>query len=70
MTRVQFREDDDVVAYVEALGENPNEVAKRAFEAEVRRLKAHEARRKLAKLGLPRVDGAEEIRRLRENERA
>lgn len=67
MTRVQFREDEDLVAYVEAQGENPNDVAKRAFEAEVRRMKVREARKKLAKLQLSPPDGASEIRRLRDD---
>ena len=66
MTRVQFREDEDVVAFVEARGENPNEVAKRAFEAEVRRMRTRDARKKLAKLGLSPPDGASEIRKLRD----
>jgi hypothetical protein len=67
VTRVQFREDEDLVAYVEAQGENPNDVAKRAFEAEVRRMKVREARKKLAKLQLSPPDGASEIRRLRDD---
>lgn len=40
MTRVQFREDPAVVDWVAAQGLNPNEVARKAFEAEVRRLRA------------------------------
>jgi hypothetical protein len=40
--RVQFRETEDVLAYVQGLGLNPNEVARAAFEAEVRRLRAKE----------------------------
>lgn len=66
VTRVQFREDAEVVAYVEQAGLNPNEVAKRAFEAEVRRMKAREARAKLKALNLPATDSAAEIRRLRD----
>lgn len=66
VTRVQFREDDEVVDYVEGRGVNPNELAKRAFEQEVRRMKAKEARERLRKLNLPRVHGAREIRRLRD----
>lgn len=68
MTRVQFREDADVVAYVEAEGLNPNEVAKRAFEAEVRRMKAKKAREALRKLKLPAFDSAAEIRRMRDRD--
>lgn len=66
MTRVQFREDEDILAYVASRGQNPNDLAKRAFEAEVRRMKIREAREKLARLSLPPIDGAEEIRRLRD----
>ena len=70
MTRVQFREDDELVAYVAANGLNPNDVAKRAFQDEVRRMKAREARAKLRKLNLPPIDGAAEIRRIRDAEHA
>jgi kynureninase len=56
--RVQFREDDDVVSYVATtLGLNPNDVAKRAFEAEVRRLRASRRRAKIASLDLKPVKG-------------
>lgn len=67
MTRVQFREDDEVVSYVERHGENPNDVAKRAFEQEVRRMKAREARARLKKAKIGKIDGAAEIRRLRDS---
>ncbi|MEA3199789.1 MAG: hypothetical protein QOE90_1217 [Thermoplasmata archaeon] len=67
MTRVQFREDDDVVAYVASAGLNPNEVAKRAFEDEVRRLKARQARAKLRKLNAPAIDGAAAVREIRDD---
>ncbi len=66
MTRVQFREDDDLVDYVRELGLNANDVAKRAFEQEVRRMKAREAREKLRRLNIRRIDGAREIRRIRD----
>lgn len=45
--RVQFREDEGIIAFVEKLGLNPNEVAREAFEREVRRLKAEEKVKKL-----------------------
>jgi hypothetical protein len=67
VTRVQFREDDDVVAYVASAGLNPNEVAKRAFEDEVRRLKARQARAKLRKLNAPAIDGAAAVREIRDD---
>lgn len=38
--RVQFREDEDILSFVESQGLNPNELARRLFEAEVRRLRA------------------------------
>ena len=66
-TRVQFREDDDVVRYVEGLGENPNEVARRAFEQEVPRMKAREARARLRKMRIGKVDSASAIRRVRDS---
>jgi hypothetical protein len=46
-SRVQFREDEDVVEYVASIGLNPNEVAREAFEREVRRLKAEQKVKKL-----------------------
>lgn len=45
--RVQFREDEEVIAFIEKLGLNANEVAREAFEREVRRLKAEEKVKKL-----------------------
>jgi hypothetical protein len=38
--RVQFREDEDAIAFLEGMGLNPNEVAKSAFDARVRKLRA------------------------------
>lgn len=37
--RVQFREDEATLRFVASLGLNPNEVARAAFEKEVRRLR-------------------------------
>jgi hypothetical protein len=45
--KVQFREDADVLAFVESQGVNPNELARELFEAEVRRMKAKRRREKL-----------------------
>lgn len=39
VTRIQFREDDALVAWVAAQGLNPNDFAKQAFENEARRLR-------------------------------
>lgn len=54
--RVHFREDADLLAYVEGLGMNPNDFAKRLFEEEVCRLRAQERFRRIqqAWVRLPR----------------
>lgn len=64
--RVQFREDEDVLAYVEAQGLNPNELARRLFEAEVRRMRVAEkfARLRAANIRLD-TPAAELIRQAR-----
>jgi hypothetical protein len=41
--KVQFREDPELLRYVEARGLNPNEVAKHAFEAEVQRMRTSDS---------------------------
>lgn len=66
--KVQFREDPEVLRYVEARGLNPNEVAKRAFEAEVRRMKVDEswARIRAANIRLGGRSVAEDVREDRE----
>lgn len=66
--RVQFREDEGTLAFVRDLGLNPNQVAREAFEAEVRRLRAQHRHEKLQAAGieLPRP-AAEMIREDREN---
>ncbi len=40
MDKIQFREDPALLDFVQGRGLNPNEVAKRAFEAEVQRMKS------------------------------
>lgn len=55
--RVQFREDEDTIAFLESLGLNPNDVARTAFETEVRRLRAKAKFDKLRSLNL-RLDGS------------
>jgi hypothetical protein len=64
--RVQFREDEDVLAYVASLGLNPNEVARRAFEREVRRLRADEKVKKLRAFKI-RLAPGEAVRLVRED---
>lgn len=45
---VQFREDEDVLAYLRDRGINPNRFAREAFEATLRKLRAQEAADELA----------------------
>lgn len=54
--RVQFREDEETIAFVEDLGLNPNELARELFEKEVRRLRAERRHERLeeAEISLPR----------------
>ena len=65
-SRVQFREDEDVIAYVEGLGLNPNEVAREAFEREVRRLRAEAKVKKLRSFKI-RLAPGEAARLVRED---
>lgn len=64
---MQFREDEDVVAFVQEQGLNPNELARRLFEAEVRRMRARDRMDRLRErdIRLPRR-AAEAIREDRE----
>jgi len=55
--RVQFREDEAIVGFVTALGLNPNEVARDAFRAEARRLRARQKRLKVAAVPRKSVKG-------------
>lgn len=66
--RIQFREDEDVIAFVESQGINPNMLARELFEAEVRRMRAEFRYRKIREMNirLPR-SGAEIIREERES---
>lgn len=65
--KIQFREDEELLAYVQSKGLNPNEVAREAFEAEVRRMKADDKYDRLAKLGLRfSKDPTESVREDRE----
>lgn len=67
VTRVQFREDDDTVAFVAKAGMNPNELARDLFRAEVRRMraKAKFERLRARNIQLP-ASSAEIIRELRD----
>lgn len=66
--RVQFREDEEVVQFVESRGINPNDLAKRLFEAEVRRMRAEARLQEIRRRGirLPRP-AAEMVRDERES---
>lgn len=70
MDKVQFREDPALLEFVKSRGLNPNEVARAAFEAEVRRMKAdnwleriRELQKNMKPLGQP---AAEILREMRE----
>lgn len=65
---VQFREDDETIAFVQGLGFKPSELAKAGFEKEVRRLKAEEWGRKLAghKIHWPPGEPERTIRAMRD----
>lgn len=69
VTRVQFREDDALVAWVVAQGLNPNEFAKQAFEDQVRRLrvKAKFERLRSFKIDAPPGSAARWIREDRDS---
>lgn len=68
MTKVQFRIDDPLVEFLHARGMNANEVARRAFEAEVRRLRARDAQERLRRARITfRGDAAALVREERES---
>lgn len=54
--KVQFREDEEVLAYLEDHGINPNELARELLEAEVRRMRAADRARRISarNIRLPR----------------
>lgn len=47
---VQFREEADALQYLRTRGINPNEFGKEAFESALRRVRAEEKARELAKI--------------------
>jgi hypothetical protein len=65
---VQFREDPEVVAFVEALGLKAGQLAKEAFQREVRRLRAREHAKELAsfRVKLPRGLAERAVRETRD----
>lgn len=62
--RVQFREDEEALTYVRTRGLNPNDLAKRLFEAEVRRMRAEDRHARLQEMQvrMPAGGGAEMVR--------
>lgn len=65
---VQFREDSEALAYLRGRGVNPNEFAREAFEANLRKIRAQETAEKLSEVqaDLPRPV-AEIIREARDS---
>lgn len=61
--RIQFHEDEETLAFVESLGLDPDALARRAFQREVRRLRAEKRHQRLeeAQIRLPR-SAAEVVR--------
>lgn len=64
MGTVQFREDDEVIAYLRAEGMNPNEFARDLLEAWVRRSKAQ---KRMDRLRASAVDLGDVVRLVRED---
>lgn len=67
-SKVQFREDEEVLAFLESKGVNPNELARDLLEAEVRRMRAADRMERLRarRVRLPRP-AAEIVREDRES---
>lgn len=57
---IQFREDPETIEFLKARGLVPSQLAKEAFEREVRRLKAQEHGQTLARLGVKPPKGLAE----------
>lgn len=66
---VQFREDEDTIEFLRSQGLKASEVAKAAFEREVRRLRAKEYARRLAefRVTLPPGEASRAIREARDS---
>lgn len=67
-SKVQFREDEEVLAFLESKGVNPNELARDLLEAEVQRMRAADRMERLRarRVRLPRP-AAEIVREDRES---
>lgn len=67
VTRVQFREDPAVVDYLTGRGINPNELARRLLQEEVRRMQARDKFERLRARGLRlQRSMADDVRQMRE----
>lgn len=55
--RVQFRASQEALDHLKAKGVNPNDVAKAAFEAEVRRMRAEERHERLREMQVRMPEG-------------
>lgn len=53
---IQFHEDEETLSFVESLGLDPDDLARRALQREVRRLRAEKRHQRLeeARIRLPR----------------
>jgi len=68
VSKVQFRIEPPFVEFLQARGLNANEVARRAFEAEVRRMRAADAQERLRRVRVTfRGDAAAVVREERES---
>lgn len=65
---VQFREDEETINFLRGLGLKPSEIAREAFEREVRRLRAEQHARELEafKVTLPPGLAARAVRESRD----
>lgn len=66
MGTVQFREDDDVLAFLRAEGINANQLSRELLEARVRRLRAEKRMRELARRAGDLGDVTALVREVRE----
>lgn len=63
VTRVQFRADETELAYLRAKGLNPNDLARDAFRAEVRRMQAEDRHARLRSMWVQMPRPSEEMLR-------
>lgn len=61
MERIDFPQDEETIVFVEGLGLDPDDLAKRLFEAEVHRLKAERRHERLEEAGITLPRSAADI---------